>query len=173
MTANSKFDLKHALRWRGAEVSTLRRILTPRAPAVLAQPSPPSFEIRIASTEPPRARNERPSPRPDRDAVWTGAIGTGREAGGAGTAAGGIARSSGVIAGSLRATPGKERSGATSRRTGRIGRSSKVTSTGAGNRKSAAADRGRKSRLALIRPRAARGPAWPPWSLRGLLEREA
>jgi hypothetical protein len=42
------------------------------APAMLAQPSPPSFEIRIASTEPPRARNERPSPRPDRDAVWTG-----------------------------------------------------------------------------------------------------
>jgi hypothetical protein len=80
MTANSKFGMKSDLQRQGAEVSMLRRILTLLAPAVLAvfcgapalaQPHPPSFEIRIASTAPPPVRYERHSPRPDRDAVWT------------------------------------------------------------------------------------------------------
>jgi hypothetical protein len=40
------------------------------APA-LAQPGPPSLQIRIAQSAPPRIRHERVPSRPDRDSVWT------------------------------------------------------------------------------------------------------
>ena len=57
-----------------------RRILLSLAPVALAafsaapaiaQPYPPSFEIRIATTAPPHARHEVVPQRPDHDSVWT------------------------------------------------------------------------------------------------------
>ena len=57
----------------------LKRILKLLAPVALlalisapalAQPAPPSLQIRIAQSAPPRVRHERIPTRPDRDSVW-------------------------------------------------------------------------------------------------------
>lgn len=49
---------------------TLTLLAAIGAAPVLAQPSGPSLEIRVATQAPPRLRHERIPARPDRDSVW-------------------------------------------------------------------------------------------------------
>ncbi len=58
--------------FRGILISmTLAVLAAFSAAPALAQPSPPGFEIRIATTAPPPVRHEKMSARPDRESVWT------------------------------------------------------------------------------------------------------